>query len=88
MIIAKNRLGRTVEVNDEFVKYQTMIKGDEQVVPRKNIVSFKLGRSIYDIWGFEKTVTFWTADGKKHVIKYLKKALAKEILRTLDGSGQ
>lgn len=84
MIRAKNRLGRTVEINDEFVRYQTMIKGDEQVVPRKNIVSFKLGRSIYDIWWLEKTVTFWTTDGKKHVIKYLRKKVAENIIAALE----
>lgn len=84
MISTKNRIGRILEVDNEFVRYQTLYTKQMQIIPRREIVTFQLGRSVYDLWGFEKTVTFWTTDGKKHTIKHLKKKVAEGVVRELE----
>ena len=79
-------MGRTLEVTPEVVRFQTQWTAQLQTVPRKNIVSFQIGRSMLDIWGMEKTITFWTTDGQKHVIKHLKTKDAEEIIKQLEQS--
>lgn len=86
MIDTKNRLGQVFVISSNMVMVEAQSFGrgfSRTSFSRDHIVSVKRFRAVYDLPFFENSIEIRTMDGRKHVVKHLRKAVAVQAEKEL-----